>query len=125
MDNVASFDYGRSRKTADRLIRKFGMEAILRRRASSPTDRPCWVVIVDELPRDQAAQLANPTDRNVILSAVGMDEMPPDNEQDELVTFLQPATVPPVEKEILPFTCPVKKIAPAGITVLYEFTVRR
>jgi hypothetical protein len=125
MDNVASFDYGRSRATADRLIRKFGMQGVLRRATTSPTDRPVWVLIVDELPRDQASQLANPTDRNVIMSAVGLDDMQPDNEQDQLVTFVQPPTNPPVEKEVLPFTCPVKKIAPAGITVLYEFTVRR
>lgn len=59
------------------------------------------------------------------MSAAGLDDMPPDNEQDELVTFVQPLTNPPVEKEVLPFTCPVKKTAPAGITVIYEFTVRR
>ncbi len=51
--------------------------------------------------------------------------MPPDNEQDQLVTFVQPLTNPPVEDEVLPMTSKPKKTAPAGMTVIWEFTVRR
>jgi hypothetical protein len=51
--------------------------------------------------------------------------MPPDNEQDELVTFVQPPTNPPVVNEVLPLTCKPKQTAPAGVTVLWEFTVRQ
>lgn len=122
---MASFDYLSSRATADKLLTKFGMNAVLRRASTSPTDRKCRVVIVDYNPSDKSTSLANPTDRKVIMSA-GLGDvpaMPPDNELDQLVTFVQPAGV--VEDEVLPFTCPVKPISPAGIVVAYEFTVRR
>ncbi len=117
---TAKFGYLGTRETADRLIKKFGMRAVLRRGA---TDRECFVVLVEYEPSDKATQLANPTDRKVIMSAVGLDGEPPDNEQDKLVTFVQPAGV--IELEELPFTCPVKPTAPAGVVVVYEFTVRR
>jgi hypothetical protein len=120
---MAGFDYLGTRATADKLIHKFGMAAVLRRATDTPTDRPVWVVIVDEMPRDDASQLTNPTDRKVIMSAVGLDSEPPDNERDLLVTFIQPGGT--VQNEVLPFTCPVKKYAPAGVTVAYDFTVRR
>ena len=119
---MATFDYLGTRGTADGLIKKFGMAAVLRR---ASVDRDCWVVVVDEMPSDKATQLANPTDRRILMSAVGLDHEPPSDELDQLVTFVQPPAPVPVENEVLPFTCPVKKYAPAGITVLYEFTVRR
>jgi hypothetical protein len=121
--NMAGFDYLGSRATADKLIKKFGMKAVLRRTTDTPSDRPCWVVIIDELPRDAATELTNPTDRRVIMAADGLDSEPPSNEHDQLVTFIQPGGT--IQNEVLPFTCPVKKYAPAGITVAYEFTVRR
>lgn len=122
---MSTFDYLGSRASADKLIQKFGMQAVLRRASASPTDRTCWVVIVDYNPTDKSTSLANPTDRKVIMSA-GLGDvpaMPPDNELDQLVTFVQPAGV--VQNEVLPFTCPAKPIEPAGIVVVYEFTVRR
>ena len=122
---MAQFDYLGTRATADRLIQRFGMAAVLRRTGSP--DRPCFVAIIDNEPTDKATALTNPTDRRVLLSASGaeIEATPPDNESDLLVTFVQPPTNPPVQDEVLPFTCPVKKYAPAGIVVLYEFTVRR
>jgi len=122
---MTQFNYLRSKATADRLIKKYGMEAALRRATDSPTDRPCWVVVISYDPHDKATQLTNPTDRQVVMSPVGLENEPPDNEQDVLVTYVQPAANPPVVDEVLPFTCPVKPFRPAGITVLYEFTVRR
>lgn len=123
---MAEFNYPAFRGTADALIQRFGMRAVLRRGAQpNVVDRICWVVITDYMPRDAQSQLANPTDRKVIMSA-GLGDVPttpPDNELDQLVTFIQPAGV--LVDEILPFTCPVKPIRPAGIVVLYEFTVRR
>lgn len=122
---MAQFDYLGSRATADCLIQKFGMAAVLRRTGSP--DRPCFVAVIEYEPSDKATALANPTDRRVLLSASGteIEATPPDNERDLLVTFVQPPANPPVQDEVLPFTCPVKKYAPAGIVVLYEFTVRR
>lgn len=120
---AAKFDYLDARNTADELIQFFGMDAVLRRNSG---DRPCRVAITDWRPRERASELTNPTDRYVIMSGsnAGILATPPDREQDVLVTFVQPASVPPVVDEILPMTSPPKPTAPAGINVCYEFTVR-
>jgi hypothetical protein len=122
---MSTFDYVGMQATADLLLQQFGMSAVLRRAGFSPEDRPCVVAIIDFLPRDKAQALANPTDRRVLISAATpeVQDMPPDNELDQLVTFLQPGGT--VVDEILPFAQPVKKYAPAGVVVLYEATVRR
>ena len=120
----AVFDYPGLLADADSLVKYFGMQAALVRNG---VYRTCWVVITDYMPKDAASQLANPTDRRVIMSA-GLGAIPgtpPNNELDQLVTYVQPPGTPPVVDEVLPFTCPVKPIRPAGIVVLYEFTVRR
>jgi hypothetical protein len=124
--NMAGFNYLHTREVADKLIKKFGMLAALRN-VNTGVDRDCWVVITDYMPRDEATQLANPTDRRVLISAGlgAVPEAPPDNEQDNLVTFVQPVIGTPVVNEVLPFTSPVKPTAPAGIIVLFESTVRR
>lgn len=121
------FDYEDAIVTAEELIVFFGMDAVLRRESSSPTDRPCRVVVISYDPRDKSSSLANPTDRRVIMSAANEEirAMPPNNELDQLVTFVQPPADIPVEDEVLPFTCPAKPTAPAGVPVLYEFTVRQ
>lgn len=121
------FDYLDAQVTADELIDFFGMDAVLRREGSSPVDRPCKVALIEWNPHERASSLTNPTDRNVIMSAANVEvqAMPPDNEQDVLVTFKQPPTDPPVEDEILPLTSKPKPTAPAGTIVCYEFTVRR
>lgn len=117
------FDYVRTRATADKLIRKFGMRAVLRR---AGVDRDCYVVIADYLARENPSQATNPTDRQVYMAA-GLGAVltvPPDNELDQLVTFVQPLGT--VVDEILPFTAAsVKPIKPAGITVLWQAMVRR
>lgn len=124
---AAKFDYLDAQMTADELIQYFGMDAVLRRAGGSPVDRPCRIAIVEYRPREKPADLANPTDRYVIMSAENeeVQAVPPDDEQDVLVTFKQPASDPPVEDELLVLTCKPKVTAPAGIPVCYEFTVRR
>lgn len=124
------FNYVQAQSDADELIQYFGMNAVLRRVGSSPEDRPCRVVVVEYNPREKPADLANPTDRNVIMSALDpttgqLLEIPPDNEQDQLVTFVQPPANPPVTDEILPMTCKPKVTSPAGVPVLWQFTVRQ
>lgn len=124
---AAKFDYQQTRQDANELIEYFGMDAVLRRAGTSPSDRPCRVVIFDE-PRERAAELATPTDRKVYMSPLNEDgalDPEPDNEQDQLVTFVQPPTNPLVEDEVMPFTSKPKKTAPAGVTALWEFTVRK
>jgi hypothetical protein len=124
-----TFNYPHSQSEADALISFFGMAAMLRRVGSSPEDRPCTVVVNEYDPHEVTA-LANPTDRKVLLSPIDPStgdplEIAPDNEQDQLVTFVQPPASPPVIHEILPMTCKPKPTAPGGVTVLWEFTVRR
>ena len=119
---MAAFNYPAMRAVADKLIGQFGMPASLRRLSDNPTDRPCWIVITEYDPKDAATQLANPTDRKVLISA-GLGSVPaepPDNERDQLVVLTGPDA-----GNVLPFTSPVKIYAPAGIVVLYESTVRR
>lgn len=122
---VTQFDYVGMRTDADELLQEFGMNAVLRRVTGSPTDRACLIAIIDYMPRDRNA-LADPTDRRVLLSANTPDvmAMPPDSELDQLVTFVQPPTNPPVENEVMHMTCKPKLYSPAGVPVLYEFTVR-
>lgn len=122
---TAQFDYDQAIADAAEIIRFFGMAAVLRR--DGIDDRPCTVAIIEFNPREKPADLANPTDRKVIMAAdnVEVQETPPDNELDKLVTFVQPASDPPVEDEVLPMTCKPKKTAPAGRTVIWEFTVRQ
>jgi hypothetical protein len=121
---TAKFDYNQAITDADNLITFFGMDAVLRR---AGTDRPCRVAIVEYNPREKPSDLANPVDRKVFLSAKNpeVQSTPPDSELDQLVTFVQPPANPPVVNEILPMTCKPKRTAPAGVTVLWEFTVRR
>lgn len=125
MVNMGLFDYTKTRATGDRLVKKFGMKASLRR---DGVDRDCYVVLTEYLSRENPAQATNPTDRQVLIAA-GLGAVlatPPDNEQDQLVTYVQPPTSPPVVDEILPFTAAsVKPIRPAGITVLWQAMVRR
>lgn len=120
---MAQFNYVRSRATGDRLVKKFGMKAALRR---GGVDRVCYVVMPDYLSRENPSQMTNPTDRQVFIAA-GLGDAsttPPDNEQDQLVTFVQPLGT--VVDEVLPFTAAsVKPIRPAGIVVLWEAMVRR
>lgn len=126
--NMAKFNYPKTRAKADALVNKFGMNAVLRRMSLAPgvTDRACVCVIPEYQTKDAASQLANPTERQVIIAA-GLGDVPttpPDNELDQLVTFVQPLGV--VEDEVLAFTKkPVKPIKPGGIVVLYEAVVQR
>jgi hypothetical protein len=117
---VTKFDYNQAITDADNLLQEFGMAAVLRRVGIA--DRPCLIAIIEYDPREKPADLANPTDRKVVMSAANL-AVPPDNELDQLVTFVQPGGT--VVNEVLPLTCKPKPTAPAGIVVIWEFTVRR
>lgn len=121
---MATFDYLASRSTADKLIKKFGMQASLSR---AGVLRTCWVAVTKYNPRDPSAQLANPTDRNVVMSADLGDvtATPPDAEQDLLIIYAQPAANPPVIAETLRFAEPLEPVRPAGVTVVYLGRVRQ
>lgn len=121
---MAQFDYVKTRAIGDKLVKKFGMTAALRR---DGIDRVCVCVMPEYLSREQRAEMSNPTDRQVYIAAGlgAVPTTPPDNELDQLVTYLQPPSTPPVVDEILPFTgASVKPIKPAGIVVLWQAMVR-
>lgn len=110
---------------ADQLISEYGMLANLRANLTGRL-RPCVIVVSDYLPKDAQTQLANPTDRTVLFAA-GLESIPsgePDWENEQLVTYVQPAANPPVINEILSFTKPIKLYSPAGLVVLYESSVK-
>lgn len=121
---MAQFNYVHSRAVGDKLITKFGMKAALRR---DGIDRVCYVCIPEYLASEKRSAMAAPTDRQVFIAA-GLGDVPttpPDNERDQLVTYVQPLGTPPVVEEILPFTgASVKPIKPAGIVVVWQATVR-
>lgn len=123
---ASQFNYVKTRATGDRLVKKFGMKASLRR---DGVDRDCYVVIPEYLSRENPSAMTNPTERQVYIAAgVGAvsGDNEPDNENDQLVTYVQPPRTPPVVEEVLPFTAAsVKPIRPAGITVLWQAMVRR
>lgn len=122
---MALFDYVHSRATADKLMIKFGMRALLRR---GGIDRVCTVCIPNYLTRENPSEMTNPTDLQVYIAAGlgGVPTTPPHNEADQLVTFVQPLGTPPVVDKIFVFTNePVKPISPAGVVVLWEAMVRR
>lgn len=121
---MAKLDYVETRSFAAGLISDFGMDATLRRDSG---DRPCVVVIYDYAPRDRETKLALPVERRCIISAdnAEVQATPPDFELDQLVTYVQPPTVPPVVNEILNFAHPAKPYSPAGVPVAYELVVRR
>ena len=121
---AGTFNYRALAAVADKLILQFGMAASLRPvgATDSSQDRPCTIVITEYDPHDAATQLTNPTDRKILI-APGLGAVPgqpPDNEKDQIVVLIGPDA-----GRVLPFTSPVKLYSPAGITVLYESTVRR
>jgi hypothetical protein len=130
---VGQINYARSQAVADRMIRKGGMQAVLRRPGMA--DRPCSVLQMEFSPMERmgkpilAIQLVNPTDRKFIVSTIvpgaGGTLIAPDAEQDALVTFVQPPGSPPVQHEVLRIVAPVGKSALADVVVFWRLTVRR
>jgi hypothetical protein len=123
------FNYPAMQQTADKLVKFFGMGAVLRSITGVRPDRPCTIAVVEYKPRERPNELVNPTDRNVIMSPLDPTTglplaIPPDNELDVLVTFVQPLASPPVQDEVLRLTCKPEQTNPAGVNCVWQFTVR-
>lgn len=117
--------YAEMLAVADNLIQEYGMVAALRNNSTGAL-RSCTVAITSYMPRDASTLLANPTERTVLFAA-GLGDIPnlaPDWENEQLITYVQPAANPPVINEILSFTMPLKLYSPGGIVVLYQTNVR-
>lgn len=108
---------------ADTLIAEYGMAASLRNNTTGAL-RSCVIAITDYMPRDAQTQLANPTERTVMIAA-GLGDIPnapPDWENEQLVTYVQPGGTE--IDETLSFTMPLKLYAPGGIVVAYQTNVK-
>lgn len=123
---MAGINWYSKQLTCDRMIRKFGMAAVLRRTVNSVVvDRACTAAVVDYNPMEARGKLLNPIDRVALISARGLSPAP-DNEKDTLVTFV-PQTDPtqaPVVDQILKLVEPPSRIGPADIPVYWEVKVR-
>lgn len=128
---MAGFNYARARRTADRLIARFGGPGELRR-SSEPNDgdmtngqtpepdegsdesHPCTLVVVDYTDQERAASLVAQNDRRALIATKGLTIRP--DESFSLVLFADPEPFQIV-------SC--KPLSPAGVDVLYDAQVRR
>jgi hypothetical protein len=103
--------YTNIKKTAQRLIAKFGMDATLKR---GDTSYPVKVVITNYLPMDRDGQFIKWTDRKALLAANSLPTgIVPDEQIDRLVA----------DQDMQIVT--VTKTSPGGDDVIYELQVRR
>ena len=118
---MASFDYTRTRATAERLIARFGQTGTLRRTVSdsdpfnptqTTTDYSCTFAVLDYAQKDVDGTLIKQTDQMVYLSTSGLSVTP--TTTDRLVAGGAVLTV-----------VNVKPLSPAGTVVFYELQVRR
>ena len=115
------FNYSAQRLRADRMITRYGaVTGTLRRDAG---DRACTVVEIYYTPFARR-RTVNPTDRQILVSALtpsgAILDPPPDQQQDKLV-MADPVTGSNRELRI---TEPVGRLAPAGLVVFWDLTVR-
>lgn len=126
----AAFDYGRARRTAERLIAKFGQPGAIRRgtdtsggdstndltpdpRApTAPIDYACTLVVLDYSEQERASSLIEQTDRKVLISTKGLTIKPTND--DALV----------IGADVLQIVS-VMPLAPGPVTVLWKAQARR
>ena len=106
-----AFDYQRALGRADRLIKRFGQAATLRRATG---DRACICVLMQYSPRERVGSMIQATDQHAYISPVGLT-IDPDNEEDKLV-------VNGVQYDIV---APAGRFKPAGVVLYWDLQVRR
>lgn len=119
---VNKITYFRFRHTAEDMISKWGMKAVLRRVGMA--DRWVDVVITNFTPMERTGQMRNPLDRKALVSVKDLT-VPPDQERDRLVTYVQPMTNPPVEDETLKIIEPPGRINMGGEVLFWRLAVRK
>jgi len=117
---MTTFDYTRTRATAERLIARFGQTGTIRRTTSTgpewdPTqtvaDYACIFAVMDYDKRDVDGTLIRQTDRKVYLSTAVLALTP--ETSDSLVAGGVPYSI-----------IDVKPLSPAGTVVYYEVQAR-
>lgn len=117
---TTTFDYSRSRATADRLIKRFGQTGAIRRTTTggdpwdtitTETDYDCTLVVLDYRQSNIDGTLIQQNDKHVLVSAVGLEIEP--NTSDKLVLAGQPLQI-----------IKASPLAPGGTTVLFDIQAR-
>lgn len=119
---MASFDYAKSKVTADRLIARFGQTGKIRRPSKtgpaydptegSPNDKACKFVVLEYENREVDGSRVLQTDKKVLLAAGGLAFAPALS--DRLL-------IGGVEHSLIN----VKPLSPAGSVVFYEAQARK
>lgn len=117
-----SFDYGKSQRTAQGLIAKFGQAGIIRRTVttgnpwepgggSTVTDHACTLVSLDYSLRERESTLIEATDRKVLVSTAGLSVEPTPADQvvigDQVMAIIN-----------------VMPLRPASTVLMYEMQAR-
>lgn len=117
---MSTFDYTRTRATADRLLARFGQTGAIRRVYSTgpvydpvqtTTDYACTLVVTEYDKRDIDGTLILQTDRKVLVAVTGLSVVP---------TVTDRAVVEGVPLTIVA----VMPLSPGGTVVMYELQVR-
>lgn len=111
-------DYKKKQAFVDKMIRRWGAKAKLRRIGVG--DRDCMAFISDILARDSSGQILNPKSYIGWVSAKGLT-IPPDWEKDSFV-MLDPITDAEISDK--PMTADASPLAPAGVVVYWEIKVQ-
>jgi hypothetical protein len=114
-----AYNYPRVQGTADRLIKKYGREARLRR---STGDRKVMCVLINYDAQERRNEMIQHADQKAIMSAVGL-KLPPDPEEDALIIGASAKFIAPFEKWRI--VAPPTKLDPAGTVVYWEVQVRK
>lgn len=118
---MTTFNYARTRATAERLIERFGQTGALRRTTSdsdpfnpaqTTADHVCTFAVLDYAKRDVDGTLIKQTDQMVYLSTSGLAIAP--ETTDRLVVGGTALTI-----------VSVKPLSPAGTVVMWELQVRK
>jgi hypothetical protein len=118
---MAGYNYARTQLTANRLITKYGRNAVLRRASG---DRKIKCVMIDYSTREKISSggLITFADQKALISALAMTE-PPDMELDVIVLGKNVRFIAPFETWRL--MAPPSKLDPAGTVIYWEAQVRK
>lgn len=117
-----TFDYGRSRQAADRLIARFGQAATLRRPTTTgtaynptpgePDDHPVKAVVTEYAQRDIDGTRIKAADRKVLMSVGSL--------------AIEPATSDKLVMGGVSYSIiDIRPLNPGGTVVMYEMQARR
>jgi hypothetical protein len=117
---MSGFDYERSRDTAERLIKKFGRDAVLVKVTDSgvaydptqtETEYPCILAVLEYKDKDIDGTLVQRGDKMVYVSTQGLQDAL--SKQDKII----------IDGEVHQIIYPVQ-INPAGTVVYYKAQIR-